>query len=80
MKRLIGVLATAVLLLVACGGSDTPNPAAFGDEREDKRRAAAPANDKFSTAEVISRIAFNKTASTTGATLETNEPRPCGDI
>ncbi|HEV3472665.1 MAG TPA: hypothetical protein VG408_05600, partial [Actinomycetota bacterium] len=63
--------------LVACGGSDTTNPATFGDDRDKTR---APANDSFSAAEVISRVPFNKTASTTGATLESNEPRPCAEI
>ena len=77
MKRLIGVFAAVVLLLGACAGADTTNPATFGDESDDTR---APANDEFSSAEVISRVAYNKSASTTGATLERNEPRPCADI
>ncbi len=74
MKRLIALLVVAMFLLIACGGSDTPNPATFGDEKDE---ASAPANDRFSAAEVISRVAYNKTANTKGATLETNEPQPC---
>lgn len=77
MKRLIALLIVAVFLLIACGGSDTTNPAAFGDERDER---SAPANDEFSTAEVISRVAFNKQTTIAGASLEDAEPRPCGDI
>jgi len=74
MKRLIGFLVTAMLVLAACGGSDTTNPATFGDE------AQAPANDKFLKAESISRVSFNKQATNVAATLEKAEPRPCGEI
>ena len=77
MKRLIALLVVAVFLLIACGGSDTTNPATFGDEKDE---TSAPANDSFRAAEVISRVAYNKTANITGATLEKNEPKPCADF
>jgi hypothetical protein len=78
MKKILGLFAVTVLLLSACGGSDTTNSAAYGDDNNKASRA--PANDKFSTAESVSRVPFNKTATTTGATVESSEPRPCGDI
>jgi hypothetical protein len=77
MKQILGVLAVSILLISACGGSDATNPAAFGDE---SNKDTAPANDMFTRAEAISRVAFNKTATNRAATLETGEPQSCASI
>lgn len=83
-KKTLAIVTIALLVFAACGGAGDANPAAFGDEgNEDKRESKAqraPANDNFASAESVSRISFSKAASNSRATLESGEPRLCGEI
>jgi hypothetical protein len=73
MTRKLIVLA-GLALIVAAGCSSSSGPADF------EATATTPANDAFTSSAAISDVPDQQSTDTTGATLESGEPRPCGKI